>query len=247
MTTLFIFLMMLITIWLYLAKRRKAFIVTSAISVLGFIMFGDGIFSSFTLNYLELGGKSQSNPAWKNNNAIILLGAGSVSTPVSGEIKPTVLAYSRINETAKLYSSCIKSVHQCSIIISGGDASKTGTPEAVVYKNELIALGVKNSDITLEKESKNTYENAKFTTKILQQKSFDNILLVTSGMHMRRSLLYFSNFGTHCIPAAADYMSPIISKIPLGYNFAVSDFILHEYFGILRLHVYNFLGWNKIS
>jgi hypothetical protein len=30
----------------------------------------------------------------------------------------------------------------------------------------------------------------------------------------------------------------------MAYNFALTDFALHEWIGIARYHVYNALGWN---
>lgn len=135
----------------------------------------------------------------------------------------------------------------CSIIVSGGDAAEAGESEAVIYQKALIDLGVANSDIILEQKSKNTYQNAEFTSAILQNHSFNQIILVTSGIHMQRALLYFSVFGVNPMPAPSDYLSSITSYFPLGYNFAMADFTLHEYVGVVRFHLYNFLGWNKRS
>ena len=32
--------------------------------------------------------------------------------------------------------------------------------------------------------------------------------------------------------------------IPVGYNFTLADYAVHEYIGIWRYYVYNFLGRN---
>ncbi len=61
---------------------------------------------------------------------------------------------------------------------------------------------------------------------------------------MKRALLYFGRFGINAIPAVSDSIPPKIYIIPLGYNFAITDFVIHEYAGILKFHLYNYLGWN---
>lgn len=77
----------------------------------------------------------------------------------------------------------------------------------------------------------------------MQAGGFDRVFLVTSGLHLQRSLLYFAHFGIHCTGAPADHLQPQRSWVPLGYNLAVAAFAFHEYLGILRYRVYNALGW----
>ncbi len=176
-----------------------------------------------------------------------MLGAGTVKSNDTLSPRPTLLAYSRIYETARLYFLCKKTNAQCNIIISGGDALSTGESEASVYQTALNALGIENSNIILEKNSMNTYQNAEFTSAILKKENADAVFLVTSGIHMKRALLYFSNFGMHPTPAVSDYISTRITLVPLGYTFALTDFALHEYTGIARFYIYNYFGLNKRS
>lgn len=243
MITILIFLLVLITILLGIFKCRKSFVLFSFMTVITFFGIGCGIFSAITLPYIE--SIKSDNIRWGKRNVIILLGAGTTFIPLDNSIKPTVLAYSRINEAAKQYLSCKKSGNSCSIIVSGGDASKTGKSEAAIYQNELLSLGIDSQDILLEQKSMNTYQNAEYTSKILKENQFDTFILVTSSLHIKRSLLYFSNFGITPKPIIADYISPIITILPIGYNFAIADFIAHEYIGIARLHIYNYLGLNN--
>ena len=70
------------------------------------------------------------------------------------------------------------------------------------------------------------------------------MILVTSGLHLRRSILYFSHFGVHSLPVRADYVGAMMSPVPLAYNYLLMDLTLHEYVGVLRYHVYEMLGWN---
>jgi DUF218 domain len=54
----------------------------------------------------------------------------------------------------------------CSIVISGGDAPRTGVTEAEDYRAEMLRLGVEDSDIVPEGRSLNTFQNAEFIEEI---------------------------------------------------------------------------------
>lgn len=126
----------------------------------------------------------------------------------------------------------------------GGDASKTGESEAEVYKSYLLDLGIIEKDVIEESRSMNTWQNAQFTSDIIKTKSYDNIVLVTSGLHLQRSELYFFHFGVNTISVRADYMEAKLSMVPLWYNFAVTDFAIHEWLGFYRYYFYKQMGWN---
>jgi uncharacterized SAM-binding protein YcdF (DUF218 family) len=76
------------------------------------------------------------------------------------------------------------------IIVSGGrlDWTRRGTPESADMANILSQIGVPASVIIQEPDSLNTYENAVNVRKILNSRDIRQILLVTSAMHMPRSL-----------------------------------------------------------
>ncbi|WP_050009272.1 ElyC/SanA/YdcF family protein [Candidatus Glomeribacter gigasporarum] len=105
-------------------------------------------------------------------------------------------------------------------------------------------LGVAASELLLETKSMNTYQNAQFSRALLEQLHPDRIALVTSGFHIRRSLLYFAHFGIDASGIRADFLRPFRSLFPISYNFTVTDLALKEYLGVARYHLYNALGWN---
>ena len=247
MTTLFVFFLLITSVCLLIFRYIKTSIIFLLATLIGFLTVGSGLTASLLLRPLESPYLTLSPPIWAKYNAIVVLGAGAIRVPIIDEVKPTIMAYSRINEAARLYLACKKSGNHCTVIISGGDAFSSGKSEAQVYQGELLDLGVNNSDMIVESHSMNTYKNAELTSAILKSGRFDRIFLVTSGIHMKRSLLYFFHFGVQPTPAMADYISPFISFIPLGYNFAITDFAVHEYMGIIRLHIYNYFGWNVKS
>ena len=73
-------------------------------------------------------------------------------------VRPAVLAYSRIVEAVRLYFLAKKNDCPCSIVISGGDAPRTGVTEAEDYRAEMLRLGVEDSDIVPEGRSLNTFQ-----------------------------------------------------------------------------------------
>lgn len=86
------------------------------------------------------------------------------------------------------------------ILITSGSGRLMGdqTNEATYAKEYLMELGVPDSSIIVEDNSKNTYENARETHKLLSQLYPNGIpksLLITSPFHMRRSLACFEKAG----------------------------------------------------
>lgn len=242
--TLFITLLFVITMGLLIFNYSRAGVIALWCTFGMFLITTLGILSTVLLKDLEKPYLTLSQPIWKKNNVIVVLGGGTVETSSENRVTPAILAYGRIHEAVRLYFSCKKTQALCKLMISGGDPQVIGKAEALVYRDELNAIGIKNTDIILEAHSNNTYQNAEFSSAILKLNHFDNILLVTSGFHMKRALSYFSHFGIDAIPAVSDYLSARISFIPKGYNVVLTDLAIHEYIGILRFDVYNYFGWN---
>ncbi|WP_170131797.1 YdcF family protein [Aquicella lusitana] len=247
MATIIIFCVFLLAGGLALFRYSKTSLILFMASLSSFLLVGDGILPALLLNWLESPFASYTQPSdWKKTNAIVLLGAGTMKHKYNEiqAVKPSLLAYSRINRAAQLYFSCKKSGNACTVIVSGGDTSGSGVSEAVVYSESLVQLGIQPTDIQLEPASKNTFKNAEFTSKILKSKHYDQVFLVTSSLHLKRALSYFSHFGIEAIPVPSDFPTPSLSIMPSSYHFVLMDLAMHECAGIARLHVYNFLGWN---
>ncbi len=188
-----------------------------------------------------------ARPQWGAKNAILVLGMGTER--INGADSPEVgsFAYARLVKGLELYRECKMALADCRVLISGGDMQKHGRSEAAVYAESMVRMGVSKTDLILDERSKNTWENARNSAAILKVIKPDRIVLVTSGVHMRRSLEYFAHFGVKPTPARSDYINAIPSFIPLSINLTIADMALHEYLGIARFHIYNVLGLNKAS
>jgi uncharacterized SAM-binding protein YcdF (DUF218 family) len=241
--TLFIVIVAFATLFLSLKWRRTSRTLY-VVSVVWFLGVGCGPVPAWLLGNLQAPYAARPSLEWGARNAIVLLGAGTARIADTNLIEPGIFSYPRLVEAAGLYLDCRKTRSDCKIVVSGGDAQRHGMPEASVYRDALVRIGIPAADILAEANSMNTWQNAQFTSELLKTLGADRVLLISSGIHLRRSLIYFAHFGVTPVPVRADYLRAVSSWLPLSYNFALADFALHEYIGIARYHVYNAMGWN---
>ncbi|MBQ4853807.1 YdcF family protein [Rhodanobacter sp. B2A1Ga4] len=225
-------------------KWRRCSRVLLGLALIVLLAVGCGPVPRWLLARLQSGHATTAAIDWGQRNVIVLLGAGTVRVAGSGEVEPSLFAYGRIGKAAQLYRTCRQAGRECKVELSGGDARGLGRPEAAVYAGELQRLGVDTADLLLESRSMNTWQNAQFSGPLLKAYGADRVLLVSSGFHLRRAMLYFMHFGIHAVLVPADHVDGVLSWLPLSYNFAMADLALHEYAGIVRYHVYNAMGWN---
>lgn len=139
-------------------------------------------------------------------DGIIVLG-GSISTKLSasrGQPQLTINA-NRITEMIKLS----KRYPQAKIVFSGGDGSliSTDTNESLELYKLLEDMYFPASRIMYEGESRNTYENMKFSKALVSPQVGENWVLVTSAFHMPRSMAIFESHGWDVIPYPAGYLT----------------------------------------
>lgn len=93
------------------------------------------------------------------------------------------------------------------IVISGGVGTLflEGEREATTASRLLTALGVAPERLILEGESRNTYENAVFTRRLVTPEPGQVWLLVTSAFHMPRSKALFDKAGFPTVTWPVDY------------------------------------------
>ena len=127
------------------------------------------------------------------------------------------------------------------ILISGGNGTliKNSYREAEEIKKHLISNKIPEEDIWIESTSRNTYENASNSAKILEKKEVKSILLITSAIHMRRSLLCFKKVNIRPTPFSTDYTSKATEfnleymLIPSIEGFVKWQDIIHEWIGYI--------------
>jgi uncharacterized SAM-binding protein YcdF (DUF218 family) len=196
------------------------------------------------LKALEAGFASQALQPWQPRTAIIVLGGGVERGGEPGQLEVFPLVYARVVKGLELYLQCKHAGNTCVLLVSGGDPAKLGSSEAQVYADLLSRLGVDPADLAIEGQSLNTWQNAQFCAAWLLQHHQDQVVLVTSALHLRRATLYFSHFGVRVESVRADYVRASTGLLPQAVNFPLTDLALHEYAGLVRYYVYELFGWN---
>lgn len=110
----------------------------------------------------------------------------------------------RFIQTANLYHRGIIK----KIIISGGTGtlSQTEPPESYFLRTSFLDNGVKDSDIIVESRSRNTFENGVFSKRIIDSLHLaPPFILITSALHMKRSVAVFKKTGYVFLPLPCDY------------------------------------------
>ncbi len=95
------------------------------------------------------------------------------------------------------------------LLITGGNVNIKGlkideTQESKKVKEVLIAMGVAEKDIYLEESARNTHENATYTKKMLAPYLAEEMVLVTSAIHMPRAKACYSKEGFRVVVYPAD-------------------------------------------
>ncbi len=133
---------------------------------------------------------------------IVLLGGDT--TPASPP-QPIVQPGQRAFYAAELY----RQGKAPRILVSGGaipwQAGGSGTTPAGQMGAVLRLLGVPPEAITLEEQSRNTAENARYSAEILSEWGVERVLLVTSALHMPRAKALFEAQGLEVIPAPTGF------------------------------------------
>ncbi|MFN3840865.1 MAG: YdcF family protein [Cyclobacteriaceae bacterium] len=93
------------------------------------------------------------------------------------------------------------------IIVSGGTGRllTASRKEADDIARALVLMGVPADSLIIENESRNTYESAVNVKQVPALNTQDDILLITSGFHMRRSVACFRKAGIRVAPFSTDF------------------------------------------
>lgn len=177
-------------------------------------------------------------------DAIVVLSGGlGLVIPPRREVDLRASA-DRILHTARLY----RAGKAPWVIATGGNVfpQHSAQPESVYATAILQEWGVDKNAILTELNSRNTYENAVETAKLLQKRQLGTVLLVTSAMHMPRALATFRSAGIDAIASPTDYrvaqyQQPLILKwLPSAGALCGTTNSLKEYLGTA---VYRWRGW----
>lgn len=128
------------------------------------------------------------------------------------------------------------------IMLSGGSGrlSRPDEKESPVIEQVLLSCGVSHEDIIMESESRNTWENAKYSAEYIRKNHPDaKVLLITSAWHMRRSMACFSTAELEVVPFPVDERAgrgawtPDRLFVPSVESLLLWNTLIHEWFGCI--------------
>jgi uncharacterized SAM-binding protein YcdF (DUF218 family) len=220
------------------------------LSLIILLLSGNVWFSNWLVQSLEWQNIPQGD--LPQADAIVVLGGGTRSQAYPRPDVDLNDAGDRVLYGGKLYRAKKAPI----VIVSGGriEWRGGGDPESEDLSKILESMGVPRSAILQDPGSYNTYENAVNVQQILQAHHLQKILLVTSAMHMPRSLAIFRHLGINAIAAPTDYRvsqldldepnrqteSVILGFLPEENRFLYTTQAIKEYIGLV---IYKLRGW----
>jgi uncharacterized SAM-binding protein YcdF (DUF218 family) len=167
-------------------------------------------------------------------NSVVVLGGGSNKEDT---IKFSADAFKRL-----VYGLELASMHNLPLIFTGGGTKKYTEADGAKSDIENLKKAFHfNIKAYFENKAKDTVENAKYTKELIKKYNLsNNICLVTSAYHMKRSEIIFKNFGFNVTPLATGFSIKnkkfdFFKLFPNADAFCKSYKAIHEYFGILSL------------
>ena len=128
---------------------------------------------------------------------------------------------------------------QGTVIFTGfsGELIHEGLSEAEIIEKLIEALNVDSSNIVFEKRSRNTFENASYTIKIINDLQIKKWGVVTSASHMKRAIEAFN------------YQSSEIRFDPIPVDFQTKNSIywspgnMQSSLNLWRIYIHETIGY----
>jgi uncharacterized SAM-binding protein YcdF (DUF218 family) len=175
--------------------------------------------------------------------AIVVLGGGIFSRSAGDLAVDDLMASGlRVLEGVRLY----RLLGNPLLIVSGGNAQRVlpPRPESSALRAVAIGLGVPADRVVEDRQSLTTREQALVLSRVLADRHIERFVLVTSPLHMRRSLAAFRAAGLDPIPSASELRDvpddAFWTLVPDRNSLQVSDGATYEY---LAFVYYWWRGW----
>ena len=160
---------------------------------------------------------------------VLVLGSGHKSDDelsITSQIK--MVGINRLVEGIRHY----KNLENAKLIVSGYSVTDENS-HAFMQEKLAISMGVKKEDIIRLDTPKDTKEEAIEVKKIVKN---EQIILVTSASHMKRSILLFQKEGLNVIASPTNHMAygaDSLSSYFAARNIKNCEIAIHEYLGLI--------------
>jgi uncharacterized SAM-binding protein YcdF (DUF218 family) len=233
-------------VWLLLRPRSRRPARVLATAAAGYLIVSIPALPAVMDNWLASGfDRFEPGELPDRRTAIVVLGSGGATVvDWAGNRYATVdvEAAARVLEAARIF----RLMPDATVVSSGGNSSASDhrTPTGESMRAALLGLGVPAAQVLVETESRNTRDEAVVIARIVQERQFEQVILVTSRVHMRRALGAFRAVGIDAIPAGArdplGDLRPVDLWLPGDRGLWYSGRVAHELLGLVY---YRVRGW----
>jgi uncharacterized SAM-binding protein YcdF (DUF218 family) len=177
--------------------------------------------------------------------AVVILGSGSVGVEDWDGKRyslPDRPAMARVLEASRVF----KLVDPAIVISSGGSPhpDRRMVPTGETMRDMLVTLGVPADRVLVETVSRTTRDEAVVIAPMLREQRAEQVILVTSEDHMRRSIGSFRAVGVEVVPAIARDLRRDVTWmqrwLPGEEGLSTASENAHELLGIVY---YALRGW----
>jgi uncharacterized SAM-binding protein YcdF (DUF218 family) len=235
-------LVILIQIFIiFFMQSKKLVILFSKLFLILFLFFGYSPLSSFLLSKIEDYIQTSKYPVQQLIGVIVL--GGSFNSGLESKERNEVSLNSsaeRLTKALEIY----KKNPRLLILFSGfsSELKPQGWSESDMAKKFFLDQGVKLDNLIFEDQSKNTFENIKFSKDIIANYK-GTWGLITSASHMPRSFFAFKKQSLILEPINVDYKTGTSRMFWINFDISLGlsnwSIILHELIGISYYKITN--------
>ena len=179
------------------------------------------------------------DPMPQQVDGILLLG---------GAQRPALTAYwkqpeiSASAETMTTFLSLARRYPQATLVFSGGsgDIFRQDLSEENTVRLFLKQQGFDDTRVQYENKSRNTYENALLSQRLIQPKQNQTWLMITNARTIPRAMGVFHKVGWSVVPIPVDHMivpdGEWKPQLNLALGFATINEGLHEWLGLIAYY-----------
>jgi uncharacterized SAM-binding protein YcdF (DUF218 family) len=230
-----LFLIILIQLFvIFFTESKKLVIFFSKLFLILFLFFGYSPLSNFFLSKIEDYIQPSKFPIQQLTGVVVL--GGSFETGLESKERNQVFLNSsgeRLTKALEIY----KKNPRILILFSGFSNSikPEGWSESDMAKKFFLDQGVRVDNLILENQSRNTFENIKYSKDIITNYK-GTWGLVTSANHMPRSFFAFKKQGLILEPIHVDYKTGTSRMFWINFDISLGlrnwSIVLHELIGI---------------
>ena len=237
-----LFLVILIQLFIiFFSESKKLIIFFSKLFLILFLFFGYSPLSNFLLSKIEDYIQPSKYPVQQLTGVIVL--GGSFNSGLESKERNEVSINSSVERLTKVLE-IYKKNPRILILFSGfsNEITPKGWNESDMAKKFFLDQGVKIDNLIFEKQSRNTFENIKYSKDIITNYK-GTWGLITSANHMPRSFFVFKKQGLILEPINVDYKTGTSRMFWINFDISSGlsnwSVILHELIGITYYKITN--------